>query len=146
MSQHDQGNDSSGGGGGPGGDNKKGKRRSKNDTDGRDHKCPYCDKTYLSYPALYTHLKTKHAKGPDGTPLPLNSGRGRGRPKKNQSTMSKVDPTTDDYFNTVDKKGGPTDPLSSFEETIKSYFGEKKDSPYLEDYTKYPMYKPLKDF
>ena len=42
------------------------KRRSKNDFQGRDHKCTYCDKTYLSYPALYTHMKNKHAKGPDG--------------------------------------------------------------------------------
>ena len=34
-----------------------GKRRSKNDNMGRDFKCKYCDKTYLSYPALYTHMK-----------------------------------------------------------------------------------------
>lgn len=45
---------------------KKQKRRSKNDFQGRDHKCTCCDKTYLSYPALYTHMKNKHAKGPDG--------------------------------------------------------------------------------
>jgi hypothetical protein len=35
----------------------RGRRRSKNDVDGRIHKCKYCDKTYLSYPALYTHTK-----------------------------------------------------------------------------------------
>ena len=34
-----------------------GKRRSKNDNQGRDFKCKYCEKTYLSYPALYTHMK-----------------------------------------------------------------------------------------
>lgn len=63
---------------------RKQKRRSKNDIQGRDHKCTFCDKTYLSYPALYTHMKNKHAKGPDGQPLiNFNSGRGRGRPKKN---------------------------------------------------------------
>ena len=45
---------------------KKQKRRSKNDVHGRDYKCTFCDKTYLSYPALYTHMKNKHAKGPDG--------------------------------------------------------------------------------
>ena len=44
----------------------KGKRRSKNDVEGRDFKCNYCVKTYLSYPALYTHIKQKHSKGPDG--------------------------------------------------------------------------------
>lgn len=37
----------------------------------------------MSYPALYTHLKNKHAKGPDGNPMvAINIGRGRGRPKK----------------------------------------------------------------
>lgn len=41
------------------------KRRNK---ENRDHKCSFCAKTYLSYPALYTHLKNKHAKGPDGNP------------------------------------------------------------------------------
>ena len=40
----------------------KGKRRSKNDVEGRDFKCNYCTKTYLSYPALYTHIKQKHSK------------------------------------------------------------------------------------
>lgn len=35
----------------------RGRRRSKNDNEGRDHKCKYCEKTYLSYPALYTHTK-----------------------------------------------------------------------------------------
>ena len=39
-----------------GNDDKK-TRRSKNDNDGRDFKCKHCDKTYLSYPALYTHCK-----------------------------------------------------------------------------------------
>lgn len=68
-----------------GGDrNGKGKRRSKNDVDGRDFKCKFCDKTYLSYPALYTHIKQKHSKGPDGEIRnPPTSGRGRGRPRKN---------------------------------------------------------------
>jgi hypothetical protein len=49
-----------------GDEKKKHKRRSKNDVLGRDHRWNYCDKTYLSYPALYTHKKNKHAKGPDG--------------------------------------------------------------------------------
>ena len=42
----------------------------------RDFRCNFCSKTYLSYPALYTHLKNKHAKGPDGNPL----GQTRGGP------------------------------------------------------------------
>jgi hypothetical protein len=57
----------------------KGKRRSKNDTEGRVHKCQQCDRTYLSYPALYTHIKTKH---PSSSDMLSSNGRGRGRPKK----------------------------------------------------------------
>ena len=60
-----------------------GKRRSKNDNWGRDFNCKYCDKQYLSYPALYTHIKQKHSRGPNGQVVSLpTSGRGRGRPKK----------------------------------------------------------------
>lgn len=60
------------------------KRRSKNDCNGRDYVCG-CGKTYLSYPALYTHIKTKHnGKTPDGTNAnQVQSGTGRGRPRKN---------------------------------------------------------------
>ena len=57
------------------------KRRSKNEQNGRDYICG-CGKTYLSYPALYTHIKTKHGgKNPTGTDQGP-SVRGRGRPKK----------------------------------------------------------------
>ena len=59
------------------------KRRSKNDLKGRDFQCG-CGKRYLSYPALYTHIKTKHGgQNPRGTNAPqYQSGRGRGRPRK----------------------------------------------------------------
>ena len=49
--------DSSGSDNGDDENRQAGKRRSKNDNAGRDFKCKYCDKTYLSYPALYTHMK-----------------------------------------------------------------------------------------
>lgn len=116
------------------------KRRSKNDFQGRDHKCTYCDKTYLSYPALYTHMKNKHAKGPDGQPLvSFNSGRGRGRPKKNSNMYpmsaihnlsrpqgaSMIDPTLDLFFSAADKKGGPTDILSSFQHVYTEIYIRK---------------------
>ena len=60
------------------------KRRSKNECFGRDYKCG-CGKEYLSYPALYTHIKTKHdGKTPEGTNAnQIQSGKGRGRPRKN---------------------------------------------------------------
>lgn len=35
------------------------KRRPRSDEDGRNYSCS-CGKSYLSYPALYTHIKTKH--------------------------------------------------------------------------------------
>lgn len=45
----------------------KGSRRSKKDNNQRHFKCG-CAKTYLSYPALYTHIKNKHnGKPPEGT-------------------------------------------------------------------------------
>lgn len=59
------------------------KRRSKNDNKGRDFQCG-CGKRYLSYPALYTHIKTKHngetQKGTNTSQF--QTGRGRGRPRK----------------------------------------------------------------
>lgn len=107
---------------------RKQKRRSKNDVQGRDHKCTFCDKTYLSYPALYTHMKNKHAKGPDGQPLiAFNSGRGRGRPKKNAvGCRSHVEPTSSDFFKTIDKVGGPVEPIQGFDEVYTEIFIKRR--------------------
>ena len=60
------------------------KRRTKSQCYGRDYKCG-CGKEYLSYPALYTHIKTKHdGKTPEGTNAnQIQNGKGRGRPRKN---------------------------------------------------------------
>jgi hypothetical protein len=46
-----------------------------------------CGKVYLSYPALYTHIKTKHdGVTPPNTTQPQTSSKsGRGRPKKGES-------------------------------------------------------------
>ena len=59
------------------------RRRTKNDQSGRDFKCG-CGKTYLSYPALYTHIKEKHQGSiPDGSSKPASNTKGnRGRPRK----------------------------------------------------------------
>ena len=117
---------------GPDGSKKKQKRRSKNDVDGRDYKCTFCDKTYLSYPALYTHMKNKHAKGPDGQPLiAFNSGRGRGRPKKKTfgCPRNAVEPTSRYYFRTSDKSGGPIEPSMSFNDIYTEIFIKKKAKP-----------------
>ena len=61
---------------------KQGKRRTRNDPDSRNYTCG-CGKSYLSYAALYTHIKTKHdGMQPTGTLQPNTNGKsGRGRPK-----------------------------------------------------------------
>lgn len=58
------------------------KRRAKGDSGDRNYTCG-CGKSYLSYPALYTHIKTKHeGVTPAGTSQPNSNGKsGRGRPK-----------------------------------------------------------------
>lgn len=61
---------------------KNNKRRSKNDSEGRSYKCQTCGKAYLSYPALYTHVKTKHDL--------QSSMKGRGRPKKEADNMVNI--------------------------------------------------------
>ena len=101
-----------------------GKRRSKNDNWGRDFNCKYCDKQYLSYPALYTHIKQKHSKGPDGEVVSLpTSGRGRGRPKKGgYNGMSRLDPRGEEFFTASDRNGGPIDPANHFFEVYESLF------------------------
>ena len=69
------------------------RRRARNDPHNRDYICP-CGKSYLSYPALFTHIKQKHngrvisyfiqAPGQIIKPKPEN-GRGRGRPKQREN-------------------------------------------------------------
>jgi len=77
-------------------DKKRGKRRSKNDNTGRTYVCNICGKAYLSYPALYTHIKTKHNSVGGG------SSRGRGRPKKDTGDINTMkilyNPCNFEYF------------------------------------------------
>jgi hypothetical protein len=51
----------------------KSKRRTRNESnEDRNYSCG-CGKSYLSYPALYLHLRNKHeGRAPDGTLLPKN--------------------------------------------------------------------------
>jgi hypothetical protein len=58
-------------------------RKTRKDKEGRKYICGACKLGYLSYPALYTHIKTKHnGETPDGT-IRGESGKPkkRGRPK-----------------------------------------------------------------
>ena len=73
-------------------------------------------------------MKTKHAKGPDGQPLiAINSGRGRGRPKKNASRLSNIDSTSDDFFKTIDKVGGPLEPTLGFRDVYTEIYIKRAD-------------------
>ena len=67
----------------------KNKRRSKKDKTGRNYVCG-CGKNYLSYPALYTHIKNKHeGVSPKGTTLQPQSRVKPGRPPKRADSPSK---------------------------------------------------------
>lgn len=85
---------------------KKIRRRSKNDTEGRTYICKICGKSYLSYPALYTHGRQKHGTN-------NSSGRGRGRPKKDTGELNlerqKFNPLDLTYFQKENRKGTTND-------------------------------------
>jgi len=81
---------------------KKGTRRSKRESEGRNYVCKMCSKSYLSYPALYTHYKQKHNTN-------NSSGRGRGRPKKEinegENEKNNYNPINSTYFSKEERTG-----------------------------------------
>ena len=93
------------------------KRRSKSEIEGRTFECKLCNKSYLSYPALYTHYKQKHNTN-------NSSGRGRGRPKKEQGDLeaekSKFNPINSSFFQKEDRTG-TTDPTKINECILKAF-------------------------
>jgi len=93
------------------------KRATKKESDIRNYKCSFCDKSYLSYPALYTHCKQKHNTN-------NHSGRGRGRPKKEQMEFvmekNKYDPLSVSYF-LKEERTGKT-PIENINECTKKAF------------------------
>ena len=78
------------------------KRRSINDKKGRTFICKICNKSYLSYSALYTHCKGKH----NSTDV---SDRARGRPRKNTENYlkerTKYNPLDKSYFLKKERTG-----------------------------------------
>ena len=77
-------------------------RRTKGSEDERAYICAQCGKSYLSYPALYTHNKLKHNNSSSNL-------KGRGRPKKemNESEKEKIryNPMNFTYFEKGGRKG-----------------------------------------
>ena len=99
------------------------RRRSKKQVEGRNYVCKICSKSYLSYPALYTHYKQKHNAN--------NSlGRGRGRPKKEshnpEDEQNKYNPINHTFF-AMEDKTGKTDPKNGISECIDIAFNELYD-------------------
>jgi hypothetical protein len=96
------------------------KRRSKADIEGRNYVCKICRKSYLSYPALYTHCKLKHNTN-------NSSGRSRGRPKKEQNENElekrKYNPINYTFFS-KEERTGRTDPKTEINNCIDTAFSE----------------------
>ena len=67
--------------------------------------------------------------------IAFNSGRGRGRPKKNAvGCRSHVEPTNTDFFRTIEKVGGPIEPTTGFSEIYTEIFIKKKAKPIHQDF------------
>lgn len=105
------------------------KRRSKHDKEGRSHRCTLCEKSYLSYPALYTHAKTKHA----GDPSPTKNSRGRPRKATENFVVKKIN----DFFDARERQGNTPDPLKILLRTIVRL--DKKINWGLEKYEEHPL-------
>lgn len=105
------------------------KRRSKTDQKNRNYTCG-CGKSYLSYPALYTHIKTKHSGVyPEGTISNLiSSSKKRGRPKK----FLEDEQSPQNILNELEMLGGSSDAKS-----------ELVDSPLYSYIAKWENYSDL---
>ncbi|OMJ89734.1 hypothetical protein SteCoe_7999 [Stentor coeruleus] len=109
----------------------KNKRRSKNDKVNRSFTCG-CGKSYLSYPALYTHIKTKHDGYNPQETISNNSfsSKKRGRPKK----IIKEDIDINKILAEIMILGGTSDPKS-----------ELVDSPLFASILRWQEYKGFKE-
>lgn len=96
------------------------KRRTKNDEQERKFECKLCQKSYLSYPALYTHCKIKHQTN-------NTSGNKRGRPKKEQNEngleKSRYNPINLTFFS-KEERTGVTEPKNEINQCIVKTFNE----------------------
>lgn len=110
------------------------KRRSKHDQSGRNFLCEYCHKSYLSYPALYTHSKTKHILNP----LPSRSMCGKSRKNSEMPFNSYKE-----YFEVSERKGITQDFYKSFLNSVQCFYKEMGwDLSNPEDH---PMAKVMKE-
>ena len=71
---------------------------------------------YLSHPALYTHVKQKHAgTAPEGTTEPASRfGKTQGRPTRSVQRTTHIDNSDDDdFYEKYEFAGGPADALEA---------------------------------
>ena len=88
-------------------------------------------------------MKTKHSVGTDGKPLFIGSSRGRGRPKRNDGKWTRISPESDEYFKTIEKGGGPTNPISYLKEIIEELIWCNGD---LLNPEHYPLFKTVSKY
>lgn len=92
------------------------RRRTRRDSGDRSFKCG-CGKDYLSYPALYTHIKQKHdGMMPTGTDAPAGV-KGRGRPRRllSHGSHKTNDDSKDELLLEEGMLGGPCDPIAAYD-------------------------------
>ncbi len=106
-------------------------------TAGGIYKCNQCERTYLSYPALYTHIKLKHPTLSHMSPL--EEERRRGRPKKPMFKDEK-ELICGAWFEEPERKGGPTDVLAGFPQAYQEIYGLNGK---YGGYSKHPLYLEL---
>ena len=130
--------------------NEKGKRhrRGKNETTAeRTHKCPDCDKCYLSGPALVIHRKTKHGYSTE------TEKKSRGRPKKEdqqETSYQKAQVKYNEFFNndtrkakTENENGEEKITFEKVKENVAKIFEQCKSDLFnnIENIEKYSFYE-----
>lgn len=63
-------------------------RRSKHDNAGRNYACKFCNRSYLSYPALWLHTRNKHAREYEKEGMGGDGKGRRGRPRGKASARN----------------------------------------------------------
>lgn len=124
------------------------RRVKKSESGDRNHVCEYCQKSYLSYPALYTHIRIKHNTN-------NKLGGHPGRPKKlDKKIKDPFDPTTFEFFKKEERKGHT--PHENINECAKKAFLylyqneikniEKRQMKYYDKIEEHPFFsKFIKD-
>ena len=119
-------------------------RRGKKETkDERKHKCPDCDKCYLSGPALVIHRKTKHGYNTEA------EKKSRGRPKKEdqqENCYQNAQIKYNEFFNNETRKIKNNEEkinLDNVKENFINIFSQRKNKlfPNIDNITNYPFYQ-----